>query len=84
MEKDSGHLVLSCGTISLYRVIRVMRVMTSHLGVLCGSGGTIDNVCDCVCGVLVKVSCSDGAGGEGGYVHTTMCICIQKCSDCIV
>ena len=50
--------------ITLHRVIGMIRVMTSHLGVVYGSLGTVKSACDHVCGVLANVSCSDGAGGD--------------------
>ena len=56
--------------ILLYRVIGVIRVIASNLGVVYGSDGTVDSQCNHVYGVLEKVSCSDGAGGG---------ICAQQC-----
>ena len=53
----------------LYRVIGVIRVMASHLKVVYG-GGMVDSVCDCVCGMSVNVSCSDGVGGRYIYMHS--------------
>ena len=52
-------------------MIEVIRVVTSHLGAVYRNVGTINSLCDCVCGVSVNVSCSDGAGE--GHMHTAMC-----------
>ena len=59
----------------IVQVIGVIRVMALHLGVVYGSGGTVDSACDHVYDVSVN---------GGRYMCTAMCICIQTCSYYVV
>ena len=50
-------------SISLYRVIWRVRVMTLHLGVVNGEIGMGDRTWDHFCDVLVMISCPGGCKG---------------------
>ena len=57
-------------TISLYRVIGMIRMMTLHLGVLKEESDMRGRTWDRVCGISAKIRCSHGSG---------VGICAQLC-----
>ena len=58
-------------TISLYRVIGRIRMMTLHLGVLNEEISMTGRAWGCFCDVSVTISCS---GGSGGGICVWLCI----------
>ena len=50
-------------TISLYRVIGGIRMMTLHLGIVNRRSDTIDRVCDRLHDMTVRTSCPGDSGG---------------------
>ena len=67
--------------ISLYRVIRRIKTIALHLGVMNGRGDMVDRACDYVCGTMMKIRCS---GSLGGDICARLCVYAFRYSDCVV
>ena len=62
-------------TISLYKVIGRIRMMTLHFGVLNGEIGTKDRTWDRFCDMSAKISCPADLGEV--YMHGYMYMCSE-------